>query len=145
MNRIGIKTQKSCLSSPSLFMSLLILACGSRGGIPSPKSSPSPAHEDPWIKPPRFNPTRHFFSMLFAASICALPCRSKGPVAVILDHRKVHIGEVSAFSGDHAGFCSFHSRTVKRCSSSIRSGSVPLWARIPGMILFRTPIPRASA
>ena len=38
----------------------------------------------------------------------------------------------------------FQRRTVKRLSSSIRSGSVPLWARIPGMILLRTPMPRAS-
>ena len=44
----------------------------------------------------------------------------------------------------HAAFGAFHRRTVKRCSSSIRSGSVPLCARIPGTILFRTPMPRAS-
>ena len=38
----------------------------------------------------------------------------------------------------------FQSRTVNRYSSSIRSGSVPLCSRIPGMILIRTPMPRAS-
>ena len=45
---------------------------------------------------------------------------------------------------DHADFDSFQRQTVKRFSSSIKSGSVPLWERIPGMILLRTPIPRAS-
>ena len=38
----------------------------------------------------------------------------------------------------------FQSRTVNRYSSSIRSGSVPLCSRIPGIILIRTPMPRAS-
>ena len=38
----------------------------------------------------------------------------------------------------------FQRRTVKRCSSAIRSGSVPLWARIAGMTLLRMPMPRAS-
>ena len=46
--------------------------------------------------------------------------------------------------GNHLHLDSFHKRTMKRFSSSIRSGSVPLWSRMPGIILFRTPIPRLS-
>ena len=38
----------------------------------------------------------------------------------------------------------FQSRTMKRSSSSTRSGSVPLWSRIDSMIRFRTPIPWCS-
>jgi len=38
----------------------------------------------------------------------------------------------------------FQRRTVKRSSSSMRSGSVPLWARIPSMILRGTPSPVPS-
>ena len=36
--------------------------------------------------------------------------------------------------------CSFQSRTMKRSSSSIRPGSVPLWRRMASMIRLRTPI-----
>ena len=46
--------------------------------------------------------------------------------------------------GGKAHFGSFQRRTMKRLSFSIRSGSVPLCFNIPGMSLFRTPIPRAS-
>ena len=38
----------------------------------------------------------------------------------------------------------FQSRTVNRCSSSIRSGSEPLCDAMAGMTLLRIPIPRAS-
>ena len=38
----------------------------------------------------------------------------------------------------------FHNRTVNRCVSATRSGSVPLWARIPGIIFCETPMPYAS-
>ena len=38
----------------------------------------------------------------------------------------------------------FNNRTVKRCSSSTDSGSMPFAARVSRIILFRTPIPRAS-
>lgn len=38
----------------------------------------------------------------------------------------------------------FHKRTVNLDSSAIRSGSVPLWALIPGITLLRIPIPRPS-
>ena len=48
------------------------------------------------------------------------------------------------FPQSHEDFASLQRQTVKRCSSSISSGSVPLWARMPGMILFLTPMPRAS-
>lgn len=36
------------------------------------------------------------------------------------------------------GRFSFHSRTLKRLSSSMRSGSVPLCSRIPAMMRLRT-------
>ena len=38
----------------------------------------------------------------------------------------------------------FHRRTMNRLSSSTRSGSVPLWAHMPAMILRGTPRPVAS-
>lgn len=34
-----------------------------------------------------------------------------------------------------------HKRTVNRCGSATSSGSVPLWASIPGIIFFETPMP----
>ncbi len=46
--------------------------------------------------------------------------------------------------GDHLDELSFHSRTVNRSSASIRSGSVPLWLRMPRMILRGTPSPVPS-
>ena len=58
-----------------------------------------------------------------------------------LGDREVHLREAAALAGDHPAGASFQSRTVNRCSSSIRSTSVPLCAGIPAMIPFRTPIP----
>ena len=58
--------------------------------------------------------------------------------------REVHLRQAAALAGDHPAGASFQSRTVNRWSSATRSGSVPLCARIPGMIRFRTPIPRGA-
>ena len=76
-----------------------------------------------------------------------------------LGDREIHLRQPLARARDHrfrlpettggaapppTAFAAFQRRRVKRCSSSIRSGSVPLCARIPGRIWLRTPIPRAS-
>ena len=76
-----------------------------------------------------------------------VPALGRGCAAIGNPHRRVGEADAALFRPVELAqpvLGVFHSRTVNRFSSSINSGSVPLCARMPGMILFLTPMPRAS-
>ena len=78
----------------------------------------------------------------------ALPVSAGGRVKTAVQLLLPEMDEITGFlrGPHHVGhdLASFHRRTRKRSSSSMRSGSVPLCARIPSMILRGTPRPVAS-